>query len=143
MSNNKRIVGTNRSAVFLILILHMKLFKMAKTKQTLCVEHTEDKIKQDHELSSDNEDETVNEGNGNLVESSEVEDVIQKRLDPSVESAIREATSNIFELNEGNSISIGVSSDSSSLVPNVVSDVHDNSLESYLIGEMSKGMGDD
>ena len=69
--------------------------------------------------------------------------MVQKKLDPSVEYAIREAMSNIFELNEGNSISIRVSSDSSSIVSNVVSDVHDNSLESYLIGEMSKGMGDD
>ena len=116
---------------------------MAKTKQTPHVEHIEDKIEQDLEMSLDDEDETVNEGNGDLVDSFEGEDVVQKKLDPSVESAIREATSNIFELNEGNSISIRVSSDSSSIVSNVVSDVHDNSLESYLIGEMSKGMGDD
>ena len=49
MSDNEGIVGTNRSAVFLILISHMKLFKMAKTKQTSRVEHTEDKIEQDLE----------------------------------------------------------------------------------------------
>ena len=114
---------------------------MAKTKKTLCVEHTEYNIEQDLELNLDEEDETVNEGNENLVEIEE--NVVQQKLDPSVESTIREVTSNIFGLNERNSISIRVSSDLSSRVSNVIYNVHDNSLESYLIGEMRKGMGDD
>ena len=49
----------------------------------------------------------------------------------------------IIEWNEGNSISIRMSNDSSSSFSNVVSNVNDNSLESYLIGEANKGIGDD
>ena len=48
----------------------------------------------------------------------------------------------MIELDENNSISIQMSNDSSSVL-NVFPHVYDSLLQSYLIGEMNKGMGDD
>ena len=39
-------------------------------------------------MSSDDEDEPMNKGNGDLMDGSEGEDVVQKKLDPSSESTI-------------------------------------------------------
>ena len=100
---------------------------MAKTKETPQTEHNEDETEQNFEMSSD-EDEAMNKGNGDLMGSSESEDAIQMKMDPSLESAIQEATLKIIELNEGNSISIRMSNDSSSSASNVISNVNNNSL---------------
>ena len=62
---------------------------MAKTKETPCTEHIEDEIEQNFEMSSDDEDETMNKGNGNLMDSSEGDDTLQEKLDPLLESAIQ------------------------------------------------------
>ena len=48
----------------------------------------------------------MNTGNGNLVDSPDANSV--ENLDPSLESAIQEATQKLIELGEGSSISITV-----------------------------------
>lgn len=94
------------------------------------------KFKKSLEMSSDGEDEPMNKWNGNLIYSPVESCTPQERLDPSLMSAIKEATLKLVELSEGNSISIrmfefNVSHSPSSNVPSV----GDNLLESYLVGD--------
>lgn len=89
------------------------------------------------EISSDSEDEAMNEGNGNLIDSSNNNP--GEKLDPSLESAIWEATQKLVELSNGSSISINVSelnASSSILCSNVISHFADSCLEGYLVDEM-------
>ena len=124
-----------------ILYIRLNSLGMERIRETLQMELIEvDKIQKSLEISSDSVDEPMNEGNGNLLDSPEEGGVPQERLDPSLETAIKEATLKLVELSEGNSILIRMSefNVSSSPSSNVVPSIGDNLLESYLIGDADR-----